>query len=114
MASKREPEKASDLTFLSYDLRPETFAFFIMIQRLLYSEGNCFELSVGNERVRQAYWDFASFLSEVSITLDLLARIVGPPRILQRSSVSHRNSPRLFRIPDLDEYIQTHSIPGGR
>src|SRR5262249_40885795 len=29
-------------------------------------------------RVEQVYWDFESFLSEVCIALDLLARVVGP------------------------------------
>jgi hypothetical protein len=34
--------------------------------------------AVSNSRVHQVYWDFESFLSETSIALDLLARIVGP------------------------------------
>lgn len=42
------------------------------------SDGNCFSVAVGDQRVQQVYWDFESFLSEVCIALDLLARIVGP------------------------------------
>ena len=40
--------------------------------------GDTFEVGVSNIRVAQVYWDFESFLSEVSIALDLLARVVGP------------------------------------
>jgi hypothetical protein len=36
-----------------------------------------FEVSQGDKRVRRIYWDFESFLSEIGIALDLLARIVG-------------------------------------
>lgn len=36
-----------------------------------------FEVSVGDKRVKQIYWDFESFLSEINIALDLLARIAG-------------------------------------
>lgn len=36
-----------------------------------------FEVSQGDQRVRRIYWDFESFLSEIVIALDLLARIVG-------------------------------------
>ena len=31
----------------------------------------------GEQRVRRIYWDFESFLAEIGIVLDLLARIVG-------------------------------------
>jgi len=41
-------------------------------------KGDTFSCSVGNIKVEQVYWDFESFLSEVSVALDLLARIVGP------------------------------------
>jgi len=34
--------------------------------------------AIGDQRARQIYWDFESFLSEVSICLDLLARVVSP------------------------------------
>jgi hypothetical protein len=37
-----------------------------------------FEHGVSDRSVEQVYWDFESFLSEVSISLDLLARVVGP------------------------------------
>jgi hypothetical protein len=36
-----------------------------------------FEVSQGDQRVRRIYWDFESFLAEIGIALDLLARIVG-------------------------------------
>lgn len=36
-----------------------------------------FEVSQGDQRVRRIYWDFESFLAEIAIALDLLARIVG-------------------------------------
>lgn len=35
------------------------------------------ELSQGELRVRRIYWDFESFLAEIGIALDLLARIAG-------------------------------------
>jgi hypothetical protein len=35
------------------------------------------ELSHGEQRVRRIYWDFESFLAEIGIALDLLARIAG-------------------------------------
>ncbi len=43
-----------------------------------YTEGRVLEVAVSDERVKQIYWDFDSYLSEVSVSLDLLARIVGP------------------------------------
>jgi hypothetical protein len=42
------------------------------------ADGDTFEVGLSDIRVAQVYWDFESFLSEVSITLDLLARVVGP------------------------------------
>jgi hypothetical protein len=36
------------------------------------------EVARSDKRVQQVYWDFESYLSELSISLDLLARIVGP------------------------------------
>ncbi len=36
-----------------------------------------YEIAVSNKRVYQIYWDFESFLSEINIALDLLARIAG-------------------------------------
>jgi hypothetical protein len=39
---------------------------------------SCFELARGDDRVKAIYWDFESFVSEVCVSLDLLARIVGP------------------------------------
>lgn len=40
--------------------------------------GQSFEEGVSGHDVEQIYWDFESFLSEVSISLDMLARIVSP------------------------------------
>lgn len=34
-------------------------------------------VAVGNEKVQRVYWDFESFLSEINIALDLLARVAG-------------------------------------
>lgn len=36
-----------------------------------------FAVSAGDMRVQRVYWDFESFLSEVNIALDLLARVAG-------------------------------------
>ena len=36
-----------------------------------------YEIAIGDKRVQQIYWDFESFLSEINIALDLLARVVG-------------------------------------
>lgn len=41
-------------------------------------DGDTFECGLSDIRVAQVYWEFESFLSEVSISLDLLARVVGP------------------------------------
>jgi hypothetical protein len=38
---------------------------------------NLFEMGRRDQRVDRIYWDFESFLSEIGIALDLLARIVG-------------------------------------
>ena len=40
--------------------------------------GEIFEYGMENEDVHKIYWDFESYLSEISISLDLLARIIGP------------------------------------
>jgi len=36
-----------------------------------------FSTSIGNKNVLRIYWDFESFLSEINIALDLLARVAG-------------------------------------
>lgn len=46
--------------------------------RISAPDGDTFEVGLTDIRVAQIYWDFESFLSEVSIALDLLARVVGP------------------------------------
>lgn len=38
---------------------------------------NVFEMAQEDQRVHRIYWDFESFLAEIGIALDLLARIVG-------------------------------------
>ncbi|MDO8532587.1 MAG: hypothetical protein Q7T26_10580 [Dehalococcoidia bacterium] len=38
---------------------------------------SCGGVSVSNEKVQRVYWDFESFLSEINIALDLLARVAG-------------------------------------
>ena len=40
--------------------------------------GNSFEEGVSGHAVDQIYWDFESFLSEVSVALDMLARVISP------------------------------------
>jgi hypothetical protein len=49
-------------------------------QLVLMAQGSpsSFEVSFSNRDVHQVYWDFESFLSEISVSLDLLARIAGP------------------------------------
>jgi len=42
------------------------------------STEDMFEVATGNEYVDQLYWDFESYLSEINVALDLLARVVGP------------------------------------
>lgn len=37
-----------------------------------------YETAIADRRAQQIYWDFESFLSEINIALDLLARVVGP------------------------------------
>jgi hypothetical protein len=49
-----------------------------LMSRVSESTADIFDCGVSNVRVQQVYWDFESFLSEVSIALDLLARVVGP------------------------------------
>ncbi len=46
--------------------------------RIPAPDGDTSEVCLSDIRVAQIYWDFESFLSEVSIALDLLARVVGP------------------------------------
>jgi len=36
------------------------------------------QFNVSDVRVQQVYWDFESYLSEINISLDILARIIGP------------------------------------
>ena len=38
---------------------------------------NLFEVSQSDRRVQRIYWDFESFLTEIGISLDLMARIAG-------------------------------------
>jgi hypothetical protein len=40
-------------------------------------EGILVQIAVSDERVQRIYWDFESFLSEINIALDLLARVAG-------------------------------------
>lgn len=51
------------------------------------ADSQTFEVACGNDLVNQLYWDFESYLSEVNVALDLLARVVGPA-FLQESSPS--------------------------
>lgn len=47
------------------------------------SGNDCLEEAHSNIDVQRVYWDFESYLSEISIALDLLARIVGPAFVQQ-------------------------------
>jgi hypothetical protein len=49
-----------------------------LMERMKSSCPNAFEFGVSDLRVQQIYWDFESFLSEISVALDLLCRVVGP------------------------------------
>jgi len=42
------------------------------------STDQTFEVATGSHSVSQLYWDFESYLSEVNVALDLVARVVGP------------------------------------
>ena len=46
-------------------------------ERVSKAPSNLFEVGVKNKLVYQLYWDFESYLSEINIALDLLARVVG-------------------------------------
>ncbi|MBI4295044.1 MAG: hypothetical protein HY669_02630 [Chloroflexi bacterium] len=43
----------------------------------LAPRGRVLHVGVSNKKVNMVYWDFESFLSEINIALDLLARIAG-------------------------------------
>ena len=49
-----------------------------LAERAANSSDKTFEVATGNLSVDQLYWDFESYLSEVNVALDLLARVVGP------------------------------------
>lgn len=57
---------------LMFDIRDELAA------RLPDSGPRLVETGASDMRVDRIYWDFESFLSEISICLDLAARVVGP------------------------------------
>lgn len=40
-------------------------------------DGTPVQIAVSDKRVQRIYWDFESFLSEINIALDLLARVAG-------------------------------------
>jgi len=48
------------------------------IVRRIPPDSAAFENGISDIRVERVYWDFESFLNEVSVALDLLARVVGP------------------------------------
>src|SRR5438128_10544664 len=49
-----------------------------LAERAANSTNRAFEVAKGNLSVDQLYWDFESYLSEINVALDLLARVVGP------------------------------------
>jgi hypothetical protein len=42
------------------------------------ADSQIFEVAIGNHVVYRLYWDFESYLSEINVALNLLARVVGP------------------------------------
>jgi excisionase family DNA binding protein len=53
------------------------------------------------------YQEAADYLRISLATIDRMVRAAEISSVLIRGR-------RLFRIPDLEEYIQSHSIPGGK
>src|SRR5678815_1879631 len=52
-----------------------------------------YSLAVSNLKMQEVYWDFESFLSEVSIALDLLARVIGPAFTQESPPTRHESVP---------------------
>ena len=78
----REYPRAYRYHLACADFRLETISsLYQELHRELVAEvcknPDVFEASKGNRRVQRIYWDFESFLSEIAISLDLMARIVG-------------------------------------
>lgn len=57
-----------------YDLYREIHSH---LARGVTQNPSTFELAIKDRRVERVYWDFESFLSEINIALDLMARIGG-------------------------------------
>lgn len=72
-----------------------------LVVRASDAEGAGFEHGIFDARVAQIYWDFESLLSETSIALDLLARVVGPA-FKQESPPSFS---RLCKWPGSDQLL---------
>lgn len=71
-----------------------------LVRDVSRSDGKVFECSVSDKRVQQVYWDFESFLSETSVALDLLARVIGP--------AFRQESPPSFNR--LCKWVQSHPL----
>lgn len=63
----------------------------------------CYSLGISDRSVEQIYWDFESFLSEISVALDLMARVVGPAFRQQTPPSFNRICKWPERHPILDE-----------
>jgi len=61
-----------------------------LAMRAIAANSQTFEIAIGNHLVNRLYWDFESYLSEINIALDLLARVVGPA-FQQQSPLSFNN-----------------------
>jgi hypothetical protein len=55
-----------------------------LAKRVESDDGKLVEASIGGFSVNRIYWDFESYLANISTALDLLARIVGPAFSEQR------------------------------
>jgi len=75
-----------------------------LVQQSREKGEDCFEIGVSNPRVLRIYWDFESYLSEISVSLDLLARVIGPAFPSQ--------TPASFRkfCKNADSYDPLHTI----
>ncbi len=73
------------------------------------SDRDIFECGMSDIRVARVYWDFESFLSEISVALDLLARVVGPAFGQESPSSFNRLCKWPGPHPLLDLYLRAES-----
>jgi hypothetical protein len=78
------------------------------------SGDDLFECSVGDARSSQIYWDFESFLSEVSVCLDLLARVVSPAFSLHSPPSFNRLCKSGIDHPLIEAFVHAQQLWVGR